>query len=166
MRIARTHPAGGVIWGPRLAGAALCLTVAAIHVLDQGGFPGSKTPGYVAEGYYALEIAGVVAAAALIAGAVRAGWFLSIGVSAGPFIGYVLSRGPGLPGYTDDVGNWTEPLGLASLFVEAALFVLAAALLVRIIRSGRQELGRIAPARARRSPAEPVTTGGSASRQR
>jgi hypothetical protein len=156
MPIARTRSAIAVTWGPRLAGAALCLAVAAIHVIDQGGFPGSKTPGYVAGGYYAVEIAGAVAAA-LIAGAVRAGWFLSAGVAAGPFIGYILSRGPGLPGYTSDVGNWTEPLGLTSLFVEAALFVLAAALL-RALWSARPEREQAAPATTGTSAAEPATT--------
>ena len=166
MPTARTRPAIGVIWGPRLAAAALCLAVAAIHVIDQGGFPGSKTPAYVADLYYVLEIAGVMAAAALIAGAGRGGWFLSIGVAAGPFLGYVLSRGPGLPGYTDDVGNWTEPLGLVSLFAEAALFVLATAVLVRMTRSGRQELGRTVRPGDRRPAAEPAWMGGRASRQR
>jgi hypothetical protein len=121
----------GRLWLFRLTGAALCLAVAAIHVVDQGGFPGSKTPVYVGYGYYALELIGVVTAVLLIAGAIRVGWFLAMGVAAGPFIGYMLSRGPGLPGYTSDVGNWTEPLGLASLVVEALLFALAATLFLR-----------------------------------
>jgi hypothetical protein len=30
-------------------------------------------------------------------------------------LGYVLTRTSGLPDATLDVGNWTEPLGLASL---------------------------------------------------
>ena len=34
--------------------------------------------------------------------------------------GYVLSRTTGLPNATGDIGNWTEPLGLASLFVEGS----------------------------------------------
>lgn len=145
MPTARMISAAGSSWGLRFAGAALCLGVAVIHLLDQGGIPGSKSPAYVADGYYLLEIAGVVAAFALIAGALRAGWFLSAGVAAGPFIGYVLSRGPGLPGYTDDVGNWTEPLGLIALFVEAVLFALAATVLVRGIREARPEPARTAP---------------------
>jgi hypothetical protein len=144
----------------------LCLAVAAIHVIDQGGFPGSKAPGYVADGYFVVEIAGALAAAALIAGVVWAGWFVSAGVAAGPFIGYVLSRGPGLPGYTSDVGNWTEPLGLVSLFVEAALFALTATLLVRRTRSGWRELGCTAPPAPGRSPAEPATQIENANRAR
>lgn len=128
----------GNAWLPRLTAAALCLAVAAIHVTDQGGIPGSKTPAYVGDGYYLLEVVAIVTAVLLVAGAVRTGWFLSIGVAAGPFIGYILSRGPGLPGYTDDVGNWTELLGVVSLAVEAALGVLAVTLFLRSVTLPRQ----------------------------
>jgi hypothetical protein len=140
----QTRRTTGRTWPLRATGAALCLAVAAIHVIDQGGIPGSKTPAYVGDGYYALEIIGAVTALLLIAGVVRAGWFLTAGVAAGPFVGYVLSRGPGLPGYTSDVGNWTEPLGLVSLAVEAALFALAATLLLRGTWPGQPALGRLA----------------------
>jgi hypothetical protein len=146
----------GRSWLPRLAGAVLCLAVAAVHVIDQGGFPGSKTPVYVGYGYYALELIGAVTAVLLIAGAIRAGWFLAMGVAAGPFIGYVLSRGPGLPGYTSDVGNWTEPLGLAGLAVEAVLFALAATLFLRGTADVRQALGQVASPWPARSSSEPV----------
>ena len=50
----------------RFAGAALALAVAGIHIADQGGFPGSKTPDYVGVGYYLLEGASVLTAAALL----------------------------------------------------------------------------------------------------
>jgi hypothetical protein len=152
----QTRRTSGRTWLPRLAGAVLCLAVATIHVIDQGGIPGSKTPVYVADGYYALEIIGAVTAVLLIARAVRASWLLAAGVAAGPFLGYVLSRGPGLPAYTSDVGNWTEPLGLVSLAVEVALFALAATLLVRGTSYGRQAVGRLASAWPMRS-SEPVT---------
>ena len=76
--------------------------------------------------YYALEVAGVLAAAVLLTNRARVGWFLSLGVAAGPIVGYVLSRGPGLPDYTDDIGNWAEPLGVVSLVVEGILLILAA----------------------------------------
>jgi xanthine/uracil permease len=115
----------------RIVGVVACLAVAAIHVIDQGGVPGAKDPEYVQILYYALEVAGVVVAALLLTNKARLGWFLSLGVAAGPIVGYVLSRGPGLPDYTDDIGNWTEPLGVISLVVEGILLILAAALLVR-----------------------------------
>ncbi|WP_228717900.1 hypothetical protein [Kitasatospora acidiphila] len=115
-----------------LPAALLCLVVAWIHVQDQGGFPGSKSPRYVGIGYYLVEAGGVLTAAVLIAYAMRPlarsalPWLLAGGIAAGPLIGYLLSRGPGLPDYGDDRGNWTEPLGLASLAVEASLLAVAA----------------------------------------
>jgi hypothetical protein len=39
--------------------------------------------------------------------------------------GFILSRTTGLPNADDDIGNWTEGLGLASMFVEGAVIVLA-----------------------------------------
>jgi hypothetical protein len=42
-----------------------------------------------------------------------------------PIAGYVVSRTTGLPGATDDIGDWADPLGLAALGVEAALVALA-----------------------------------------
>jgi hypothetical protein len=118
----------------RSAGALLCLAVAVIHVIDQGGITATRDPRYIGVAYHVLEITAVLTALLLLAGLVRPGWLLSVGVAVGPLLGYVLSRGPGLPGYQDDIGNWTEPLGLASLAVEAALLLLALPLLVRSTR--------------------------------
>ncbi|MCU1596128.1 MAG: hypothetical protein JWO12_3520 [Frankiales bacterium] len=118
----------------RVLGAGLALGVAYIHVKDQGGFPGDKTPTYVGIGYYALEIAGLLAAVLLLVGAGRhtaKAWLLAVGVAVAPIVGFVLSRGPGLPDYTDDKGNWTETLGVVSLVVEGALLLLAVALVAR-----------------------------------
>src|SRR3981081_3093024 len=88
-------------WWPRITGALLCLAIAAVHIIDQGGFPGSKEPHYVGLMFYALEAAAVLTAILLVAillaaRAASPGWFLAIGVAAGPIAGYVLSRGPGL----------------------------------------------------------------------
>jgi hypothetical protein len=63
-------------------------------------------------------------------------------VAAVPFAGYVVSRATGLPGDMGDVGDWSNPLGLAALAVEAALLALA----VTRLRTG-------APASADRRPA-------------
>ena len=126
--------------GARLAGAGLVLAVAALHVVDQGGFPGDKEPRYVGVGYYILEAAAVIAVIMLMAGPLRRisfAWLLALGVALGPLAGYVLSRGPGLPAYTDDRKNWTEPIGLASLALEGFLLVLALTVMVRTRRATR-----------------------------
>jgi hypothetical protein len=124
----------------RVAGAALTLAVAYIHVKDQGGFPGDKSPGYVGAGYYALEVAGILTAIGLIAltgRRLQLMWLLATGVAIGPLTGFILSRGPGLPDYADDRGNWTETLGLISIAVEASLLILAMACLLRSRRLRR-----------------------------
>ena len=121
----------------RMAAAALSLGVAWIHVKDQGGFPGDKSPHYVGLGYYALEATGVLVAALLLFGRGRAllgAWLLAAGVAVGPLVGFVLSRGPGLPNYTDDKGVWTEPLALWSLAVEISLLLLTLAFALRPTR--------------------------------
>ena len=35
------------------------------------------------------------------------------------FAGYVINRTVGMPGATDDIGNWMEPLGVLALVCEA-----------------------------------------------
>ncbi len=125
---------------PRLAGAALALGVAYIHVKDQGGFPGDKTPTYVGIGYYLLEAAAVVLALGLLVGLGRhtvKAWVLAAGVAVGPLVGFVWSRSIGMPDYTDDKGNWTEPIGVASLVVEGLLLVIAALVMARSRRAAR-----------------------------
>ncbi|WP_035805732.1 hypothetical protein [Kitasatospora mediocidica] len=139
---------------PRAAAALLCLAVSWIHVQDQGGFPGDKTPHYVAIGYYLLEATGVLCAVLLLAGSRLRGlrsdaypveWLLAAGVALGPLLGFVLSRGPGLPDYSDDKGNWTEPLALISLAVEGTLLLMAAAIVLAAFRTAQATAGRRVP---------------------
>ena len=133
-----SQPSPGRHLAARLTAAALVVAVAYVHIKDQGGFPGDKAPSYVGAGYYALELGGLLAAVALVAGVGRHTlklWALTVGVAVGPIIGFVLSRGPGLPNYTEDRGNWTEPLALIGLTVELTLLVLAGTVLVRSRRT-------------------------------
>jgi hypothetical protein len=125
-------------WFHRLAAvpaAVLCLAVMFIHIKDQGGLPGSKSPSYVGFGYYLLEVAAFLAAVVLATSRSVRGWLLAVAVAAGPIVGYALSRGPGLPSYTDDRGNWTETIGVISLAVEGALLVIAVIALYTATRS-------------------------------
>lgn len=134
----RPRPAATHHLAPRLLGAVLAVGVAYIHVKDQGGFPGDKTPTYVGVGYYVLEATALVVALALLVGLGRhsvKAWVLTVGIALGPLIGFVWSRGPGMPGYADDRGNWTEPLAVVSLAVEGLLLVIAAAVLSRSRRT-------------------------------
>ena len=134
------RPGGRVGVLPAAAGALLALAVAWIHVTDQGGFPGDKSPAYIAIGYYVLELVAVLLAIAVLTPATRnrlGTWLVAAAVGAGPMLGFVLTRGPGLPDATDDRGNWGEPLGVASLVVEAILILLALACAAQLRSSAR-----------------------------
>jgi hypothetical protein len=138
--VARAAPAR-LGWAVRFAGAALSFGVYWIHVQDQGGFPGNND-GYVRVGYYALEVAAVLVAIGLMVAngrLLRRAWLLAAGVATGPLVGYVLTRSTGLPGHTDDKGNWIQPLGLLSLAVEGVLLVLALLMLRRATSPGRPD---------------------------
>lgn len=98
--------------------------------------------------YLVLEVGGVVAAGMLMfqrpasdrsrmTRRLAPGWWVALGVAVGPLVGYLSSRSIGLPAYTSDIGNWTEPLGLASLAVEGALLVLTLGVLAAHFRARR-----------------------------
>ena len=52
-------------------------------------------------------------------------WAATTTLAAAPFFGYLLSRSIGLPGDSGEIGNWVNPAGMASLFVEGSLIVLS-----------------------------------------
>jgi len=113
--------------------------IAGVHITDQGGIPGSKAPTYIGGGYYVLEIVAVLLAIAMVVKRSRRyapTWLAAAAVAAGPLAGYILSRGPGLPSYTDDRGNWAEPIGLLSLALEGLLLLLALGCARTLISSG------------------------------
>jgi len=113
--------------------------VALIHLLD---LPGqlSDTP-YMFYLYLALMISSVALAGALIATGDARVWAAAAALSAVVIVGYVLSRTTGLPQSNDDVGNWSEPLGMASLFVEGSLVALGSGVLLgRRVRGERRVL--------------------------
>jgi hypothetical protein len=90
-----------------------------IHLLDAiGKYHETR---YVFWMYIALILGCVATAGAVLFTRMRAAFLLAAGLAASAAAGYVLSRTTGLPNATGDIGNWTEPLGLASLFVEVAV---------------------------------------------
>jgi hypothetical protein len=110
--VARTTAAVG------LAGVAL------IHLLDvQSKF--AETP-YMGWMYLGLMAACLLTAGAMLTAHVREAWLATLVLPASAAAGFILTRTVGLPQATGDIGNWMEPLGLASLFVEGSLVVLAA----------------------------------------
>jgi hypothetical protein len=93
--------------------------IALIHLLDSiGKFHEVR---YVFWLYVALMVGSLAVAAAVLHFHRRSIWLAAAGLAASAIAGYVISRTVGLPNATDDIGNWTEPLGLASLFVEGTV---------------------------------------------
>ena len=80
--------------------------------------------------YLALIVSSVALAGLLIGTSDGRVWTAATVVPALVIVGYVLSRTTGLPQSSDDVGNWSEPLGMASLFVEGSLVTLGSAVLL------------------------------------
>lgn len=123
----------------RALGAVGLCGVALIHLLD---LPGklSETP-YMFFMYLGLIVSSVALAGALLWSGDARIWKASAGLTTAVIVGYVLSRTTGLPSATDDIGNWGEPLGIASLFVEGCLLALSSGALVSH-RVGQKALSR------------------------
>lgn len=107
----------------RAAGVVGLGAIALIHLLDLQGKL-SETP-YLGLAYIGLIVGCIAAAAMLIRGDVHRGWLLGGGLAAATLVGYAVNRTLGMPSATEDIGNWLEPLGLASIFVEGCVAALA-----------------------------------------
>jgi hypothetical protein len=99
------------------------LGVALIHLLDVIGKI-SDTP-YIGVMYILLMIGSVLLAFALLHTGRPVAWMAAATLAGLTLIGFILSRTTGLPGSSDDVGNWKEGLGLASMFVETGVILVS-----------------------------------------
>ncbi|MGB9376320.1 MAG: hypothetical protein WCB04_02290 [Mycobacteriales bacterium] len=100
--------------------------IALIHALDLDGKL-TELP-YIGVLFIVLIVASLAIAEGLMRSDGRGLW-ISAAVLAGlTLMGYAMSRTVGIPGDGGaDVGNWLEPLGLASLVVEAFVVLVAIA---------------------------------------
>jgi len=135
----------------RFVGALLAVTVAAVHVADQGGITALASPAWIGWGFRLVEAGGILTALILLLpgqarpgpvslgparvgrawfGAASLGWAAGVLLGAGPFTGYIASRTVGVPGDPGDVGNWGYWVGTVSLLVEAALVALSVSMLL------------------------------------
>jgi hypothetical protein len=102
--------------------------VALIHVLDMPGtFQAAPYRGWL---YVALVVGCLGTAATLVRRSDPRAWLAAGALPLGAMVAFVISRTVGLPNGADDIGNWSEPLGLASLFVEACVVALCARMLL------------------------------------
>ena len=112
-----------------LTGVVLILLVGLIHLIDApDSMTESTTKGL---SFYANFVGAIVAALGIFLYRTW-GWALGILVAAGAFIGYIVSRTVGIFGIPPDV--WMEPIGIASLVVEALFIVVA----LRALTGSRQ----------------------------
>ena len=127
--------------------------IALIHVL--------QLPGAFSDTFYLglLFIGAIVAAVALAAALTLASdgglWTATAALPALILLGYVLSRTTGLPDATNDVGEWEEPLGLASMVVEGLVVCVGGGVLARRRPAAGLVTAGVAPAR---EPYAPATT--------
>jgi len=99
------------------------VSVALILLLDVPG-KFDELP-YVGVLFVALIITALLLAEAMIRTDDLRVWLVAGAVSMATILGYAISRTSGLPGDNGgDAGNWTEPLGLASLLVEGVVVLL------------------------------------------
>jgi hypothetical protein len=103
-----------------LAGAALIVATGVIHAVEAPDYLGEQ---YVGILFIANAVGAAVAALGIWRGS-RAAWVLGVLIAAGAFTGFILARTTGLPGGFKE-SQW-QPLGIASLVIEAAYCLVAA----------------------------------------
>jgi hypothetical protein len=106
----------------RPAGFVGLLGIAMIHFVD---LPKTWKEKPLIGALFLALIVGCVLAAGVLVWMPRRGWQAAGVLGALAFGSYVVSRTWGLPTSTNDIGNWTEPLGLAALFVEGMLVAMS-----------------------------------------
>jgi hypothetical protein len=117
------RPAPPARAGIRAAGVVGLLAVAVVHLMDVSS-KFSETPyqGWLFVGL----IIGCLGAAALIAARDdRRAWLAGAALCGATFIAFCISRSVGLPAATEDIGNWTETIGMVSVISEGIFVLLA-----------------------------------------
>jgi hypothetical protein len=129
---------GGAATARRTVAALGLLGIALIHLLDLPSKFEEAT--YLAVAYIGLIVASLVVAEGLIRRGGRLIWTAAVLLSGAVIVGFVINRTVGMPGVMGDIGNWLEPLGMASLFVEGVVVLLSLSALTR----GEQLARRVA----------------------
>jgi hypothetical protein len=99
--------------------------IALIHLLDAPS-KFDETP-YMGWMYLGLIASCIALGVGLVRSSDLRVWAATAALPVAILIGFTLTRTTGLPQANGDIGNWTESLGLASLFVEGSLVALVGA---------------------------------------
>ena len=100
------------------------LAVAVVHLIDGRGSLNGHF--YVGALELALVAACVPLALLLLTRPVRLFWHAAGALCSGALLVYIASRTVGLPGSSDDIGNWFETLGVLNVLLQAGVIALAA----------------------------------------
>ena len=120
----------------RASAAIGLMAVGVIHVLEiQGQLSGAA---WLTAGFVLLAACAPVAGLWLLARPSSAAWGFSGLVCFFAAAGYILTRSVPVPGDTGDRGNWLEPLGVAALFTEGIVTILAVLVLASMATPGRR----------------------------
>jgi hypothetical protein len=104
------------------------VAIALIHVLQ---LPAAfDAIGYLGALFIGAVVGSLLLAAILTRTSDGLAWTATGGLAAVILLCYVVSRSVGLPGFTDDVGEWAEAPGLASMVIEGLLVFLTTAVLL------------------------------------
>lgn len=130
--VVATSPRTGVEDREEVTRAAVVVGLAAIALIHLMDLPETiEDAPSLAVAFTGLIVASLVVAEFLRRRGSTLRWLFAGGLAAATLLGFVLSRTIGIPGLTtDDIGNWGEPLGLASILVEGIVVWLAALQLV------------------------------------
>jgi hypothetical protein len=101
--------------------------IALIHILESPD--AFDSIGYLGALFICAVVTGLLLAAVMTRTSADLAWAAVGGFAALILLCYVISRSVGLPGFTDDVGEWAEPLGLASMVAEGLTVCVSAAAL-------------------------------------
>jgi hypothetical protein len=104
------------------------VAIALIHVLQ---LPAAFDEiGYLGALFIGAVVGSLLLAAILTRTSDGLAWTATGGLAAVILLCYVVSRSVGLPGFTNDVGEWAEAPGLASMVIEGLLVFLTTAVLL------------------------------------
>ena len=106
-----------------VAAAAALFGIAAVHLID--GPRSLDDQFYVGALELALTATCLPLAVMLLMRPTRYLWLSATILACVAFLFFAASRTIGLPGSTDDIGNWGEALGLVNLIAELALIAIA-----------------------------------------